>query len=223
MDPQVKIIDYFLVFGAGLMVSFTPCIYPLIPITLSTIVPKAEGSRLKAFYLSLVYVLGIAITYSVLGLIAGLTGTLFGNISTHPLSYLAIGISCILLGLSMLEILRIPIRPILNIKIFPKQGFVSTFLFGLVSGLVIGPCTFPVLSSLLIYVSDKKNIFLGATLLFTFAYGLGFVLILVGTFSGLLASLPKPGRWMVWIKRLCGASLVLIGIYFILKSRGLNL
>ncbi|MFC1703249.1 cytochrome c biogenesis protein CcdA [Candidatus Omnitrophota bacterium] len=219
MDPYVvKVIDYFSVFGAGVIVSFTPCIYPLIPITLSVIAPKAEGSRSRGLYLSLVYVSGIAVTYSILGLIAGLTGTLFGKISSHPVSYAVIGVACIVFGLSMAEVIRLPVRQISLQRKTPKGDFISLFIFGLISGLAIGPCVFPIVSSLLLYVASKQNLILATSLLFTFAFGMGFTLVLTGTFSSLLVSLPKPGRWMLWVKRIGGLVLVGIGIYFLIKT-----
>ncbi|MFH1890690.1 MAG: cytochrome c biogenesis protein CcdA, partial [Candidatus Kuenenbacteria bacterium] len=130
MTLQGNFIDYILVFGGGLLVSFTPCVYPLLPVTVGYIGAQGAESKIKGFLLSLVYVSGIAITYSVLGLIAAATGQLFGTISTHPLSNLSVGIIFILLGLSWFGIIRIPF-PALSIKKTNSRGFLSVFILGL--------------------------------------------------------------------------------------------
>ncbi|MCX5680999.1 MAG: hypothetical protein NT079_01745 [Candidatus Omnitrophica bacterium] len=118
----------------------------------------------------------------------------------------------------MAEILPFPIFDLgLQGKIKPKN-VLGVFLMGAVSGFVVGPCTAPVLGTLLLYVASKKNLFHAASLLFVFSYGVGFSLILVGTFSGLLARLPKSGAWLVHIKKFCAVALFLIGIFFLGKA-----
>ncbi|MFC1594030.1 cytochrome c biogenesis protein CcdA [Candidatus Omnitrophota bacterium] len=217
-ENVVRFIDYIIVFFAGVGLSFTPCVFPLIPITISAITPRAQGSKSKGLLLSLIYVSGIATTYAILGLIAGLTGTLFGKISTHPISYVVVGIACIIFGLSMFDVVRLPLPRITTKGSSARTGFFSLFIFGMVAGLVVGPCTAPVLGSLLLYVGTRQNLFVASTLLLTFGYGVGFVLMLAGAFSGLLQGLPKAGRWMVWVKRFCGGALILFGISFLIKA-----
>jgi thiol:disulfide interchange protein DsbD len=208
-------LDYLWAFLGGVLASLTPCVYPLIPITAGYIGIRSEGSQFKGFILSLIYVTGIAITYSLLGLLASLTGSLFGKISSHPIAYIFTGTAVIIFGLSMLDLFPIilpsPIKPI-NYK---KTGFISTFFLGLTSGLIVGPCLTPVLGAILAYLVTKKNILYGMTLLFTFAYGMGLILILIGTSSSILISLPKSGKWMVYIKKLAGIILLSMGIYFV--------
>jgi len=217
MTLQGNFIDYILVFGGGVLVSFTPCVYPLLPVTVGYIGAKGAGSKIKGFLLSLVYVSGIAVTYSILGLIAAVTGSLFGAISSHPISNLIVGIIFILFGLSLMEILKIPI-PSISIKKTGGKGFLSVFVLGLISGLVIGPCIAPALGAILAYTASQGNMFYGASLLFTFAYGMGLLLILAGTFSGLFLSLPKSGAWLLKVKKISGLILIIVGIYFILKA-----
>jgi len=217
MTLQGNFIDYILVFGGGVLVSFTPCVYPLLPVTVGYIGAKGAGSKIKGFLLSLVYVSGIAVTYSILGLIAALTGSLFGAISSHPILNLIVGIIFILFGLSLMEILSIPF-PSISIKKTEGKGFLSVFILGLISGLVIGPCIAPALGAILAYIASQGNMFYGASLLFTFAYGMGLLLILAGTFSGLLLSLPKSGAWLLKVKKMSGLILILVGVYFILKA-----
>jgi thiol:disulfide interchange protein DsbD len=207
--------DYLVAFLGGVLLSFTPCVYPLVPISAGFIGVRSAGSRLKGFALSLTYVSGIAITYSLMGLLATLTGTLFGVVSSHPFTNLAVGTIIIIFGLSMLDIFSISLPNIARLPPLKKGSYLSTFFLGLTSGLIIGPCLTPALGAILAYLATKKHIIYGTTLLFCFAYGMGFLLILVGTFSGLLANLPKSGKWMVYIKRLAAFILLAMGAYFI--------
>ncbi len=199
--------------------SFSPCVYPLVPITLGFIGVKAGSSRLRGLILSLVYVLGLAITYSILGLIASLSGRLFGQISSHPISYLLIGNACIIAGLSFFDIINISFTGIhLQNKIKMKGNTLSVLLLGLASGLIAGPCTAPALGTILLYVATKQNIFYGASLLFVFAYGMGFLLILVGTFSAVFVNLSKSGIWLMRIKKLSGFIMLGVGEYFLIRA-----
>lgn len=198
--------------------SFTPCIYPLLPVTASYIGLGSCGNRLKAFILSLIYVSGIAVTYSVLGIIASISGTIFGKVSAYPVTQILVGLIIVFFGLSMLEVFNISIPLIDKRNSLKKYSPLSVFLFGLSSGLIISPCVTPVLGSILAYLTTKKNIFYGATLLLSFAYGMGLVLIIAGTFSSILLSLPKSGKWMVYIRRIYAVVLLGMGIYFIITG-----
>jgi len=216
---QSNPLSFIGVFLGGLVVSFSPCVYPLVAVTLGFIGVEAGSSRLKGFFLSLVYVSGIAITYSILGLIASLSGRLFGQISSHPLSFLVVGNACIIAGLSFFGVININFFGVrLQNKVKATGGVFSVFIMGLISGLVVGPCTAPVLGTILLYVATKQNIFYGISLLLTFAYGMGFLLILVGTFSSILVNLPKSGIWLLRLKRLSGFILLGIGEYFLIKA-----
>jgi thiol:disulfide interchange protein DsbD len=215
MDLSINHIDYIKAFLGGVVVSFTPCVYPLIPISAGYIGIRAGGSKIKALILSLVYVSGVAVVYSVLGLFASLSGTIFGRISTHPLTQILVGAVIIFFGLSLLDKFILSLPNIIKPPVSRKPGYFSTFILGISSGLVASPCLTPVLGSILFYLATKKNLLYGATLLFTFAYGMGFILILAGTFSSLLFSLPKSGKWMVYIKKACAFVLIGMGLYFI--------
>lgn len=209
---------YIAVFIGGIVVSFTPCVYPVIPITISYIGAASAGSKGKAFLLSLFYVLGISLTYSILGAIAALTGSLFGQISTSPLVYFLIGNLCLILGLSMLGVFELPIPGFLKgQKTFSKgKGIIASFLVGSASGLIMGPCAAPPLLVILAYVATRQNLIFGITLLFVFAFGMGLILIVLGTFTGLLTSLPKAGAWLERIKKVFGWILILVGEYFLI-------
>lgn len=210
--------DYLKAFLGGVVLSFTPCVYPLIPITAGYIGVTAAGSKRKGFVLSLIYVTGIALTYSVLGLVASLTGTIFGRVSTHPLTHFLVGGIIILFGVSMLDLFTLPLPQFIKLPGPKKQNYLSAFFFGLSSGLVVSPCLTPALLSILVYLTTKKNMLYGVTLLLSFAYGIGLILILTGTFSTILLSLPKSGKWMVYLKKLSALVLIGMGVYFIILS-----
>ncbi len=210
------------VFLAGILVSFTPCVYPVIPLTLGFIGARSAGSRWKGFTLSLVYVLGMAITYAVLGAVASLTGKFFGQVGSSPWSYLFVANICLLLGLSMLGVFNLPqISLVGNSAPGRGKGYLSVFLVGAVSGLIVGPCTAPVLASILVYVGTKQNLLYGFSLLFVFGYGVGFLMLVLGTFTGLLASMPKSGLWLERIKKFFGWILIFAAEYFLIKMGGL--
>ncbi|MFH0877792.1 MAG: cytochrome c biogenesis protein CcdA [Candidatus Omnitrophota bacterium] len=209
--------EFLIAFGAGLLVGFSPCVYPLLPITIGYIGASNQKDKFHAFLLSCIYVLGISITYVLLGVFASLTGKIFGQISSNPYSYFIIGNICIVFGLSMLGIFEMHLPNFfLNKFKKPKTKF-AVFLLGLTSGLIIGPCTAPVLGTILVYVATKQNLLYGVFLLFSFAYGMGALLILTGTFSGLLLQMPKSGKWMYTVERIGGVLLILAGEYFLIN------
>ncbi|MBL7081567.1 MAG: sulfite exporter TauE/SafE family protein [Candidatus Omnitrophica bacterium] len=212
-------------FFAGILISFTPCVYPLIPINVGFIASRCQGSRLKAFCLSLAFVIGIALTYSALGLLASLGGKIFGQFQSSPWSFILVGNISLLLGLSMLEVFRLPViclgKTATSIKSGSKGSKFNLFAalgLGCVCGLIIGPCTTPVLGVLLLYVSTKANIIFGASLIFVFALGMGMLLILTGTFSYLLSSLPKTGKWNLRVKKVLGWALIIYAEFLFVRA-----
>lgn len=213
--------DFFIAFFSGVLVSFTPCVYPVMPLTASFIAgANAGGSRSRAFILSSVYVLGMAIVYAALAIVAGLTGKIFGQLQNTPVFLFSIGGMLVLFSIVMMDLIHMPILTLSSPTVYESKptNLLAVLLFGMTTGLVVGPCTAPVLGSLLVYVSTKQNLFLGALLMFVFAYGVGFSLILVGTFSGLLSRLPKSGKWLVIIKKTSGLILLVMGLFFIYKG-----
>jgi cytochrome c-type biogenesis protein len=211
---------FFAAYLGGVLISFTPCVYPVIPITIAYIGAHGSTSKMRGFALSVIYVLGMSLTYMVLGAIAALSGRLFGQIQTNPWTYFIVANICILMGLSMLDVFMLPIRtPGFLTRVQPrKKGITGSFFIGALSGLVMGPCTVPVFAALLGYVATSQNLFFGMALLFIFAFGLGTLLILLGTFTGLLTSMPKSGVWMVRITHLSGWILLAVGEYFLIKA-----
>jgi thiol:disulfide interchange protein DsbD len=217
---EISLLSYLLVFLGGILSSFTPCIYPLIPITVSYIGATSSGSRRRGFMLSFFYVLGIAVIYSSLGAFAALGGRLFGEISANPWTYLVVGIIFFFLGLSMLDIFILPIPAFLRAggSLSKRKGILGSFLVGMSAGLVVGPCTAPALGAVLVYVGSKQNIFLGMSLLFTFAFGMGLLLMAIGTFAGLASSMPKSGKWLNLIKKIFAIALIIGAAYFIITA-----
>lgn len=203
----------------GLVISFTPCTYPLIPVTVGFIGVNGSSSRIRGFLLSVFYVFGLAITYAILGGAAALSGKIFGQMQTTPWTYFIMANLCLVMGLSMLDVFNIAIPvPQKMIKLTnhsTKKGFLSSFLIGMVSGVVIGPCTAPALGVLLGYVAVKTNVLLGMGLLFVFALGMGTLLIIIGTFAGVIAALPRSGQWMIKIKFISGLILIGAAEYFL--------
>lgn len=221
MTLQGNLIDYIRAFLGGVVVSFSPCVYPLVPVTLGFIGVKAGSSCLRGLSLSLVFVSGLAVTYSILGLIAALSGKLFGTISTHPISYFVVGNACIIAALSFFDIIHINfIGVAVQNKVKRTGGLFSAFLLGTASGLVAGPCTAPVLGTILLYVATRQNIIYGASILFVFAYGMGFLLILSGVFGTVFFNLFKSEILLSRIKKVSGFILLGVGEYFLIKAGG---
>jgi cytochrome c-type biogenesis protein len=214
--------DYFMAFGLGVLTSFTPCIYPLLPITASFIAGMdSRGTKWMAFLLSLLYVLGMAITYSAIAVIAALGGIIFGLVQSHPVTYILVAHVLIFFALVMFDIIPLPVFGFnVHNKIKMRNGW-AVLLFGMAAGLALGPCTAPAVGALITYITLKQNILHGVALMFVFSYGLGASLILVGTFSGILSNLPKSGEWLVRVKYICGVMLILAAEYFIFKAGGI--
>jgi len=215
-------LSYLAVYLGGVLVSFTSCVYPAIPITVAFIGARSSGSRRRGFILSLIYVLGMAVTYTILGAAASLSGKLFGQIQTNPWTYFIIGNLCILMGLAMLDVFTLSVRtPDFVTRVQPRKktkGMIGSFLVGAASGLVIGPCTAPALAVVLGYAATRQNMAFASSLLFVFALGMGTLLILIGTFAGLLASLPKSGIWSARISHIFGWILLGTGEYFLINA-----
>lgn len=210
------VMSFCAAFLGGVLTSFTPCVYPMIPITAGYVGGgNLCGSKLRGFFLSVSYVVGVAVTYASLGVFAALTGSLFGGVSSNPWVTFAVANIMILFGLSMLDVFELPM---IGKNVCVEQGgYGGAFLMGLVSGLIAAPCTAPVLGVLLTYVATSQKIVFGGSLLFVFALGMGVLLVLVGTFSGIAASLPKSGMWMVKIKKIMGLCMIGIGEYFLVQ------
>jgi thiol:disulfide interchange protein DsbD len=206
----------FVVCAAGVLTSFTPCVYPMIPVTVTYIGGAAGGDRRRAVALSLTYVLGLAAVYAALGVAAAMLGKIFGEFTRSPIVFGAVGLVIGGLGLGMLDVFTIPaLMTSVQGRGARRGGFLGAALMGVAAGFVAAPCTAPVLGLLLAYVGQTRNVAWGGSLLFIFALGLGLLLMLLGIFSGLLTSLPKAGRWMDRIKKGFGIAMLVIGAWFL--------
>lgn len=215
-----------LVFLGGVLTSLTPCIYPMIPITAAIVGgtsvdgAAARVSKWRPVGLTLSYVIGLALVYSALGLFAGLTGTLFGTVSTNPWLYFAMANLLLIAALAMLDVLpvRVPTAILARASAAGAAGRMSgAFTMGAMSGLVAAPCSAPVMAAVLTWVSTTKSAVLGFVYLFVFSLGMCTLLVVVGVSSGAIARLPRAGLWMVWVKRIF--ALVMIGAaeYYLVK------
>lgn len=213
--------DVLIVFFSGVLVSFTPCVYPVMPLTATFIAgANVHGSRQRALLISLIYVGGMACIYAVLAIIAALTGKIFGQIQNTSLFYFVTAILLLFFSFSMLDFIQLPtLNGQLAVRRDKPKSLLEVFLFGMTSGLIVGPCTAPVLGSLLWMISRQQSgWWWGIVLMFVFAYGIGFSLILIGTFSGLLAKLPKSGQWLIWVKRISAMILLVMALFFVYKG-----
>jgi len=209
-------------FLGGVLASLTPCVYPMIPITAGVIGhANVGGSKGRGFVLSLTYVTGMALTYAALGIFAAATGRFFGSINSSPWTFLVVGNVFLLFGLGMLDVMQLPT---FAGKFTNKRlGIAGIFLAGISSALVAGPCTTPVLGSLLAYTASSQSLIMGGLLLFVFSLGMGALLLGVGTFSSFLASIPRSGAWMVKIKKTMGLLMLAMAQYFFIKAGSLFL
>ncbi len=219
MTAGIALKDVLTVFAAGVIVSVTPCVFPVIPLVAASIAgANVSGGKLRAFFLSLVYVLGMAVVYSTFAVIAALTGQMFGKLQNSPVMFALEAVLFFVFSLMMFDIIRwTGLRLGGQASGIRPHNVWTVLLAGAVSGLAVGPCTAPVLGSVLLYIASKQNIALGIFLMFVFSYGVGTSLIIVGTFSGILGSIPKSGVWLVWIKRVCGFVLLLAAAFFFYK------
>jgi thiol:disulfide interchange protein DsbD len=210
-------------FAGGVLTSLTPCVYPMIPITAAIVGGQTAGrpvSRVRPVLLTLTYVVGLALVYSALGVFAGLTGTLFGSVSTNPWLYFAMANVLVLAALSMLDVVpvRLPAGIMNRAATMGDAGrFSGAFLMGAMSGLVAAPCSAPVMAAVLTWVTVTHSAALGFLYLLTFSLGMCALLVVVGLSTGGLTRLPRAGAWMVTVKRIF--ALVMLGAaeYYLIK------
>jgi len=208
-------------FGAGVLTSLTPCIYPMIPITAGIITGTAGAnpSRWRTVSLTLTYVLGLALLYAAMGLLAGLTGSLFGTVAANPWARFAIGNLLLVFGLAMLDVIPVRVPAWITSKVAGRGGgsYPAVFAMGAASGIVAAPCGAPAFAVVLTWVSTTQSAVLGFIYLFVFSLGMSALLAAVGIFSGALVLLPKAGRWMVWVKRTAGAIMLAMAEYYFIQ------
>ncbi len=207
---------FVLVFFGGLALNLTPCVYPMIPITVSYFGGQSRGRGGHTVSLALLYLLGMATMYSALGLVAAFTGSLFGSALQNPIVLIVIAMVMVGLAMSMFGFyeIRIPER-LAGMAGTAKQGRMGSFLMGLTVGIVAAPCIGPFVLGLLTFVGESGSLFLGFSLFFVLALGLGLPFVVLALASGNISKLPKSGEWMEWVRRLFGLVLLAMAVYFL--------
>jgi thiol:disulfide interchange protein DsbD len=210
-----------ILFAAGVATSLTPCVYPMIPITAGILGGAgASGiSRRRTAGITAAYVGGLALVYALLGLLAGLSGSLFGTIASSPWAYVITGNLLLVSGLALLDVftLNAPQKVAAWAGRLGAGSPASAFVMGAASGLVAAPCGAPAFAAVLTFVASTGSATLGFIYLFVFSLGLTALLVAVGLSSGLLAALPAAGRWTLWVKRGGGALLLLMAEYYFVR------
>jgi thiol:disulfide interchange protein DsbD len=203
-----------LIFGAGIATSLTPCVYPMIAITVSVFGARESKSRTEAAMLSSSFVLGIAALFTPLGLFAATTGGVFGAALANPIVLVGLALLFLALALSMFGAFDIDLPSGLKNRLATVGGvgYKGAFFLGFCNALIAAPCTGPVLGFLLTWVGTTGNVAFGAIALFTYALGLGLLFFVVGTFS---VALPKSGKWLEWVKSVFGIVMVVAAIYYL--------
>jgi len=214
---RASLLLFVLVFAAGFLASLTPCVYPVIPIIMGYVGGRSGGRKLKGFTLSLFFVLGLSLVYSLLGVVAAKTGSLIGISFQNPVVVAAIAAIFIVMGLSLAGLFSIPVPAWITSKMSRsrKSDIAGALVIGGVSAVIAAPCVGPVLIALLSWISQSGNIFLGFWLTFVFSLGMSVIFLVAGTFSGAIAALPRGGKWMSTVKYVFSALLIAGGIFFL--------
>ena len=212
-----------LLFVAGLLTSLTPCVYPMIPITVALVGRESIGTaatRWRPLLLTLSYIVGVALVYAILGVIAGMTGSIFGTISSNPWLYFLQANVLLLAGLFMLDVFTIRL-PASTMEWAARVGsgghYGGAFAMGSVSGLVAAPCGAPVMAAVLTWVTRTQSAILGFIYLFVFSLGMCALLVVVGVSSGTASRLPRAGEWMVRVKKIFGFVMLGVAEYYLIK------
>src|ERR1041385_3394419 len=206
---------YLASFGFGFQTSLTPCVYPMIPITLGIFGARGKDvSRGKALMLATAYVVGMGLTYATLGVIIALIGGQFGTILANPFVVIPIVLIFAALAASMFGAfeLNLPASWQARLNQVGGRGFKGAFAMGMVGGLIAAPCNGPFLLGLLTFVAATRNVVGGGSLLFVYAIGMGVLFWVLAAFA---MSLPRSGSWMESVKSAGGILLLLGGVYFL--------
>jgi thiol:disulfide interchange protein DsbD len=204
------------IFLAGLALNLTPCVYPLIPITIGYFGGQSEGKTSRLVMLGLLYMLGMAITYSVVGVVTALSGAVFGSLMQNPIVIIVIALLFVTLALSQFGVYEFKLPDSLVAKAGgAKGGAFGAFFMGLTMGIVAAPCIGPFVIGLVTYVAAKADPLYGFLMFFVLALGLGFPYLLLAIFSGKIKSLPRAGLWMEGVKHIFGFLLIGMAFYFL--------
>lgn len=211
------LLSLLLVFIGGLALNLTPCVYPLIPITIGFFGGQSEGNTKKLAIMGALYVAGLALTYSIIGVVTALTGAMFGSILQNPIVLIFIAAVLIGLSLSFFDVYEFKLPDSLVQKVGgSKTGYFGALFMGATLGIVAAPCVGPFVIGLFTFVATKQDLLLGFWLFFFLALGLGAPYFVLALFSGKIKALPKSGEWMDGIKHIFGVVMIIMAIYFLL-------
>jgi len=217
LESNGLLLGLLLVFVGGLALNLTPCVYPLIPITVGYFGGQSEGSTTKLFFMGVLFILGLSVTYSAIGVITSLTGAVFGALLQSPIVILIIVGIMLGLSLSMFGVYEFKLPDsLVNKAGGAKAGLFGAFFMGLTMGIVAAPCIGPFVLGLVTYVATKQDPFFGFLLFFVLAVGLGTPYLFLAIFSGKIKQLPRAGEWMDAVKHIFGFILVGMALYFLL-------
>jgi thiol:disulfide interchange protein DsbD len=206
---------YASVFVGGFLTSLTPCVYPLIPITVSLFGARGDDvPRRRAVALASLYVAGIGVMYAALGVASALAGRAFGTFMANPWVMAPIAALFAIMAASMFGAFELALPSSLQQRVskIGGRGFAGAFAMGLVGGIIAAPCTGPVLASILAYVATTKSVALGGSLLVTYALGMGVLFFAIAAFA---VALPKSGAWMDGVKSVFGIVMLVAALYFL--------
>jgi thiol:disulfide interchange protein DsbD len=209
------------VYVGGVLTSLTPCLYPMIPVTVSIVGGNAGERRpIARLSLALTYVVGLAGAYSALGLLAGLTGTLFGSVSTNPWLLFAMANVMLLAAMMMADVLPVPIPQAARDRaanLGEGGRYAGVLVMGIASGLVAAPCGAPVMAAILTWVTATGSAWLGFLYLFAFSLGMSSLLLGFALLADTSLRLPRAGRWMLWVKRAFAIILLGVAEYYLIS------
>lgn len=211
------LLTLLLIFVAGFGVSLTPCVYPLIPITMTVIGTRKTAGFGQRLALSLTFVGGLAVTYTSMGLIAGLTGAGLGTAMQSPYVTGSLGLLFALMALSYLDLFTLQLPGGLQDRLSSAggAGFFGALVMGLVSGLIAAPCAGPVTVAVLAYIAETRDPLIGVALMLAFSLGLGLIFVVIGTSTELTKRLPRSGPWMDVLKLGFAVILFALGFYYV--------
>lgn len=214
LDEHGAVVAVLMSFGFGVIASLTPCVYPMVPITVSIFGATEAKSRLRGAALSGAFVLGIAALFTPMGVVSALSGKLMGSALSNQ--WVSLGLAALFLALaaSMFGAFELALPSGLTNKLSTVGGvgFKGAFIMGLVMGLVAAPCTGPFLTGMVTVIATTKNVALGSAALFSFAMGLGVIFFVAGAFA---VNLPKGGAWMMGIKWVSGVGLAYMAFSYL--------
>lgn len=214
---ELSLINLFGVFISGLALNLTPCVYPMLSVTVALFGGQKSKRPAEIFLKALLFVLGLCVIYSALGVSAALTGKLFGSFFQTPFALTLIAIVMFVLAAGMFGAyeFQIPSSWLNHASSFKYLGLTGIFLSGAFVGLFAAPCVGPPIIALLAVVGQEGDAWKGFLVFFVLSMGLGLPYLILGTFSGLLNRLPRSGEWMIWVKKIFGITLLGVAAFYL--------